>query len=455
MSRVKGIRQGAGRAQTVQPGVKRAAAMSTYAIDVWAVLAFLYPLTQLVVFEVVGQLYLIDLISLPMLAVLLTLPDSIERLRRIAPIMILLGIWLAGQVVTDLVRQSDPNDFLRGWAKITLFAIQLATLWIWLPRRRVYFAAFAVGLGIATVYSVPEEFIGYQWKFGWGKALVLIILGCLIFAAKAFPRVRYAGPAILLLLSLFLLLQAARSAFGVLFIAAIIVAAALLFTNIESLRRRVSGRLFAMMLLGGVAVASGATTIYGYAAESGTLGRDALVKYRDQTSGEVPLLLGGRSESFVSVQAIVDSPVIGHGSWARDPYYVGLHHATKVQLGLPIFDAERGKRDLIPSHSYLLGAWVESGVAGGLFWLWVLTLPFLATYSLLKRDEILATLIAYSAIDLLWSVLFSPFGSTERISVAFQLALLCWSIRAGGRKITLFAPVREALVRRSPQAAEA
>ena len=453
MSRVKGIRQGPGRAEGIAPGGRRSAAQSTFAIDVWAVLAFLYPLSQMVVFELVGQLYLTDLISLPMLALLLTLPDSIDRLRRITPILILIGIWLAGQVVTDLIRQSDPNDFLRGWAKIVFFAIQLSMLWIWLPRRRIYFAAFAIGLGIAAIYTVPPQFIGYEWKFGWGKALVLNTLGILFFSSLWFPRLRYIGPAVLLALSMFLLLQAARSAFGILFIASIIVAAALIFTNIPALQKRLSAKVFAVMLVAGMAVASGATTIYSYAAETGVLGRDALVKYRDQTSGEVPLLLGGRSESFVSVQAIADSPVIGHGSWARDSYYVGLHHAIKVRLGLPIVDAERGKRDLIPSHSYLFGSWVEAGVVGGIFWLWVLTLPFLSMYYLLRRDEILAPLIAYCAIDLMWSVLFSPFGSTDRFMVAFQLTLLCWTIRVGGRQITLFAPVRNALVRREVRAA--
>lgn len=113
-------------------------------------------------------------------------------------------------------------------------------------------------------------------------------------------------------------------------------------------------------------MAGGATAIYGTAVESGLLGRDALVKYRDQTSGEVPLILGGRSESLVAVQAIADSPVLGHGSWARDRRYVELHHAIKVEYGLPVFDAERGKRDLIPTHSYLLGSWVEGGFLGGL-----------------------------------------------------------------------------------------
>lgn len=420
--------------------------------DPWVLLAFLYPLSQLVVFEFIGQLFLMDLLAGPLLLLLLTLPGSIDRLQRIWPILTLLGLWLLGQVASDLIRGSVPVDFLRGWAKIGFFSLQLVVLWLWLPRRRAYFVAFALGLGIAAYFGVPEEFSGYEWKFGHDRALIFVSIGLLIVATMGFPRLRYLGPLLFLALSLFLLVQAARSAFGILFIAAVVLVAAQLIPRIPALRRRLSGGTFLLMLVAGTLVATGATTIYGVAVENGLLGRDALVKYRDQTSGEVPLILGGRTESLVSVQAIIDSPVVGHGSWAKDPYYVGLHHAMKVRYGLPIFEAERGKNVLIPTHSHLFGAWVEAGLAGGLFWLWVLTLPFFALFSLLKRNELLAPLIAYCAVALLWSVLFSPFGSNERIFVAFQLTLLARTMRAGGRSITLFAPLRDVLARRRGKA---
>ncbi|WP_155806056.1 hypothetical protein [Erythrobacter litoralis] len=395
----------------------------------------------MVVFDLVGQLFLMDLLAIPLFVMLLALPDSIERLKRIWPLFVLLALWLAGQVVTDLVRGSRPDDFLRGWAKIVFFAIHIGALWMWLPRRRIYFAVFAIGLGIAAIYTIPPQFAGYEWKFGYDRALIYITLGSLFLITLPFPRMRFLAPLILLMLSFFLLFQAARSAFGILFIAAVICGAALFFGQFALFRKRLSSGLLAGLFLGGLAVAGGATAIYGTAVESGLLGRDALVKYRDQTSGEVPLILGGRSESLVAVQAIADSPVLGHGSWARDRRYVELHHAIKVEYGLPVFDAERGKRDLIPTHSYLLGSWVEGGFLGGLFWLWVLTIPFFALYYLLKREEPLLPLIAYCSMALIWSVLFSPFGLSERFFVAFQLCLLLWAVRAGGRSITLFAPL--------------
>lgn len=401
--------------------------------DPWVAIAFAYPLSQLVMFELVGQLYLMDLLALPLLLLLLRMPDSIARLGRIRPLLVLLGLWFLGQILTDLVRGSAPQDFLRGWARVAFFGLQLAVLWLWLPRRRAYFVAFALGLGLAAFFGVPDEFSANAWKFGLDRGLAFVTIGGLIIGATAFPRTRFLVPAVMLALAFVLLLQSARSAFGIMFLAALIVWLVMAFAAMPGLRRRLSAWSYALLLLGGTIVAGGTTAIYGSAVEAGHLGRDALVKYRDQTAGAVPLILGGRTETLVSLRAIADSPFVGHGSWARDPRYVGLHHAIKLRLGLPVFDAQQGKRDLIPSHSYLMGAWVEAGITGGLFWLWVLTLPVLAIYRLLKRDEPLAPLVAYCSTALVWSVLFSPFGSTERFFVAFELVVLAWAMRAADR----------------------
>ena len=46
-----------------------------------------------------------------------------------------------------------------------------------------------------------------------------------------------------------------------------------------------------------------------------------------QTSGDLNLLQSGRIESLVSMRAISNSPILGHGSWARDVTYVA--HASR------------------------------------------------------------------------------------------------------------------------------
>ena len=394
-------------------------------LDPWVGLALLYPLTMLVEFDLGGQLYLIDLLGLPLLGLLLTRPDSRARLRQIAPAVALLALWLASAVVTDLIRATSPADFLRGWGRTGFFALQVVILWLWLPRRQAYFASFAIGLGIAAIFSVPEEFAGFEWKFGYDRAASLVTLGLAYFAVRKAPGLGVAVPLVMIAIALFLLLQSARSAFGIVFVTAVISGLLLVKHRMSDRHGRLGGAsLLGLVALSGVA-ALGAVSLYGSAVEDGLLGRAALEKYREQTGGEVPLILGGRAESLVSIQAIADSPIIGHGSWARDKRYADLFYAARVRLGLPMVNPLAQRSDLIPTHSHLFGAWVEAGLAGGIFWIWVIATIVMAVVALFRGGRTaLAPLTCYAATALLWSTLFSPSGATERFFDAFCLVLL-------------------------------
>ena len=123
------------RHRAVDANLGRSGAHKELRFDPWTIAAFLYPLSLLVVFEIVGQLFLMDVLALPLLLVMLTLPDSTARLRRAWPLFALATVWLLGQVLTDLVRGSAPQDYLRGWAKIIFFTVQVAALAL-APRRR-------------------------------------------------------------------------------------------------------------------------------------------------------------------------------------------------------------------------------------------------------------------------------------------------------------------------------
>ena len=60
---------------------------------------------------------------------------------------------------------------------------------------------------------------------------------------------------------------------------------------------------------------------YEHMAIRGLLGENARQIYEQQARGDLGLLIGGRSEILVSIRAIMDSPIIGHGSWAKDYRY--------------------------------------------------------------------------------------------------------------------------------------
>lgn len=397
--------------------------------DPWVFVAFAYPLTRLVVIEFFGRLYLTDLVGVVLFLFLLKAPDAIERLGRIKTVFILLGLWFLSQIVTDIVRDTAPQDYLRVWAKIAFFGIQIAALWLFLPRRRAYLVAFALGMGLAAGFGVLEEYEGAEWKFGYDQAAVFILSSLLILAARFVPHMRKLSPLLLGGVATFVLFQNARSAFVVIALAAVICALVIMVERWPALQQRIRPTGFVILLVGGIIGAGAISAGYGDIARSGALGPEAQIKHEQQTSGEISLLLGGRSESLISVRAIADSPIIGHGSWAKDRRYVELYRSLRLRLGMDWEDPFFQSRELIPTHSYFFGSWVEAGVLGAVFWLYIFALPFIASYRLLKSREALLPLVAFLAIGLVWAIPFSPFGSTERFTAAFQIITLLWMIR--------------------------
>lgn len=397
--------------------------------DPWIIVAFLYPLTQLIMVEFGGQLYLTDFSAVALLVFMVRSPDFMDRIRQLRPVLIFLGLWLLGQVATDIWRETASVDYLRGWAKIIFFGLQLTALWLFLPRRRVYLLAFGLGMGIAYFFTIPEEYLEYAWKFGRGHGLMLVSGVVLCLALPFVGSLRKYAPVIFIIIAFFLLLQNARSAFAISFIVAGIAGVALLLDKFPHLQKKLSPAVFAILLIGGIGAASSLSYVYGAVAESGMLGKQALMKYRAQSEGEIPLILGGRSESLISIVAIGDSPVLGHGSWARDRKYIEMYRTLRLRLGIYFPKGAYVERDLIPSHSYFFGAWVEAGVLGALFWAYIFTMPFMATYALLKRREPLMPLVAYCSTALLWYIPFSPFGATARFGTAFVIVTLLWMIK--------------------------
>lgn len=400
-------------------------------LDPWVAVAFVYPISQLVVFDLIGQLYLTDILGVALFIFMMRSSDFVARLAKLRLLFLLMGLWLASLIVTDLVRQSPPEDFLRGWAKIAFFGCQIAALWLFLPRRRAYFIAFSLGAAVAWGLGVSEQFVGYEWKFGYDRAAALTVAGLICLAAIKFPAARNWSPILFGLLAVFVLLQNARSSFITILLAAIVCGLVLAVEKWAALQRRIRAPFFVFLLLLGVVGAGTISAGYGALASSGTLGGEAKYKYDQQTSGEVPLLLGGRSESLISVRAIADSPLLGHGSWAKDRRYVELYRSLRLRLGMTVHDNYFHTRLVIPTHSYVLGAWVEAGIMGALFWLYVFCLPFFAIYRLLRRSDPLLPLGAYLATGLMWAVPFSPFGATERFMVAFQLVVILSLIGQG------------------------
>ncbi len=109
--------------------------------------------------------------------------------------------------------------------------------------------------------------------------------------------------------------------------------------------------VLAMMTMAAAGVALSAIRV---ASSIGFLGEEAQKKNETQSQSRGGILIGGRPEILVSSQAVLDSPILGHGSWAKDPKYTDMLYDIEAEYDLkPNLDemVEAGG-DLIPTIAY-------------------------------------------------------------------------------------------------------
>jgi O-antigen ligase len=261
------------------------------------------------------------------------------------------------------------------------------------------------------------------WKFGYGPpvAWLCVAVSCLIFRQRGLGP--WAAAAFLMLIGIGYVLLGSRAQGA----AVALTAAFLIFQQFAVARGRRGRpvRLFGFATLGllGFLVGNGLLQLYGIAASEGMLGVYQQQKYKNQSRGDLGLFLSGRNEILASSQAIADSPVIGHGSWAKDRrYQIVLFQALTAAGQVPIFDPSDPKMVMmIPSHSHIAGTWVEAGIMGGIFWAWILILGLRSLMALTRTNRRYSPLFAYVLMTMLWAILFSPFGGPGRLLSPFYV----------------------------------
>jgi hypothetical protein len=391
------------------------------ALDVWA---FLVPAVSFAQVTVVGQLYISELLMLVMLPWLWSARGRLPVPRWF---VVLWAGWLLSQIVTDIVVGSVFEDFSRGWAAIVFTLTDLAAILVLAatPRRARLFALGLATSGILGYFIAPSIFAAdYPWKFAFGLPVAFVLAAFLsgsignrlpLLSAGGF--VSFGGLNLLL---------GFRNLGGI----SLLTAGYLLLIAFAGRRQAVLSvsiwRTTAGLLLLAVGVL-GTLQLYDVAASQGLLGSAAQAEYQSQ-SGALGVLIGGREEILASTQAVIDSPILGHGSWAKDLKYVDLLMQRLSDLGY-VAATNYYDSGLIPTHSYLMGSWVWAGFLGAVFWLGVLAVVVWLLANLYVFRLELAPLVVFFAMLLLWNTAFSPYGADARVLACYSLALCLLGLR--------------------------
>jgi len=367
--------------------------------------------------------------------------------------IVLAMLWLVAQIATDVAHDAAFVDYARGWAKIAFTITAFCSLFLLLNTHRrvmLYAAGVAAGSLVGHWVSPDVYAAGEPWKFGYGfpVTVAIVLVGVWAVGERAS---RFLMPAAILagagVLNIYMGL---RSLGGICMLAAIYLGIPRRRELQSHLPMSRSRRFVLACLL--VISTPVVLYLYTYSAQVGWLGEDAQNKYETQAVGQFGLLLGGRSEFLGSIPAIIDAPFLGHGSWAKDCTYTLLYSRRRVEsgysTGLEFEDC------LIPTHSFLLGSWVEAGIVGAVFWAWVMTLSWRALTKLSGTLDRLTPFVAFVAVDLSWQILFSPYGAGRRFIVPFYVVVMMIAAtkRCEARALMTYADDREVLARRRPQA---
>jgi hypothetical protein len=344
-------------------------------------------------------------------------------------------IWLLAQMLTDVIRDIPPEDFSRGWARIIFFLINFIGTYLLIDgnSRRIilYTIGLAIGQFLTFIITPSVIAIFYPWKFGYGSSLTLLIILC--SQLQVVRKYSFLSGGIFAIAGILNFYFDFRSLALACFMSVIFILTQPIYQDAQTTKSKSVERKYrnqsswvsiTVVISISLVTIYGLISLYSVAASSGLLGEEVRTKYVLQSSGKFGLLLGGRTEIFASSVAIADSPIIGHGSWAKDPKYLAILEDNITDFGYERTGQDYNDTGLIPSHSYILGAWVESGFFGTFVWFWLLSLTFRLVVLLYKFKDLSLPLIVFFCSTLLWNILFSPFGATERISAAYYVSIV-------------------------------
>ena len=379
-------------------------------------LCLLVGLLAVASFDVGGRLTLAEILMFLTFPFVFTHRHAIFRERSFRWILILAVCYLCSQIFTDLIRHTPPEDWIRGWAKIVVFGIWL--LWFgcvidFKPRRFAYFLLGAccggvIEAGLAEGFAMNTT----MFKFVYG-----ITLASFLVASGYLSGARIGGMAIavsLTFLGLLSFILNARSLAGVCMLSGILSWAS---TGKSSFFRRLPNP--AKIVLG-IILATGVFGLYHIGASSGWFGTEAEEKFKMQAEkGGGSVFANARGETGASIPAIRDSPFIGHGSWAKNPKYVIMYlQNAGARLDTPN-SLYLIRKALIPTHSHIFGGWVEAGLAGGVFWIFIFAFVGWTIIQAIGRNlQNLMPMICFMGMMFLWDLVFSPFGQDRRMNDA-------------------------------------
>jgi len=369
----------------------------------------------------------------------------------VMPVLYLALFWLASAVLTDFMRGTPFLFAIKGVAAIYSILAAVICLHELLYSNLLGFKWLLFGFACSLIICVFIFQPGSDRVTGEGELLAgsEAVAGVMSYKLFWVSRINtwlklpvqmyYVGfpfpfsLAIILYVSMFSLLEGGRSVFLINMIGFFIILVG--GNKLRSMLRL--KKHFGFLMASGMFGLFFIWLLYKIVVTGGFMGNSELDKFEQQTAGAkdpLTFIMAGRSEFFIGLFAAIDSPIIGHGSRAFDTKGYALKFLTDYG-NAEDFELYQKRESLglvtIPAHSHIVSAWVWHGLAGAVFWIYIVCLLIRTLrYNMAAVPEWFGYL-ALSIAGSLWAVLFSPLGVRVNTSALIIICILAQAVSKG------------------------
>lgn len=402
---------------------------------------FLCGLLSATQIQLIGYLSIVELIFVILAPYYLVTRWHSLRRSQLWPFLVLIMGWFASAVVTDLVRGTELTLAIKGSATPLLWASAFISMYFLLRGNVNLMGWFLLGAAISGVIALyvfepgtivgREQMSGGEIEFNYRQSIGVTTIFVWTAVFFLYPRYRMLTLGIMVAFALLSFLEGSRSAGAIAVLAVILfVLRRALFPLSQQIRSQQLGwrafRFAVIALIAVVAIADG----YRYVVLEGWLGDVERRRYLDQRQSEIGILVS-RSQFASAMFAIADSPVLGHGSWARDE--VGYRFMGSQMLGMDVSRLGDTSERLIPSHSHLWGPWISHGFLGFFFWFYVLVFILRFMLNDLPYATRYLPFLLLLGLGSLWHIIFSPVSFRPVAAAGYSFLLLVSEVVARAR----------------------
>lgn len=325
------------------------------------------------------------------------------------------------QIVAELLVGNSLNNSLKGFAVTFISFFHFFFLFQYFIKDRSYIAFAIIGvLARRLIFGTELEADIAGIVSGEGavflKFYLAPILGYILVLLSIF-RGRKNMSILIVFMGFALVIMGARSTGGLLAVTGLL--ALVLLYRKQKIKRKslVSIALVVVILVYGL------FTVYVNQVLNGkiTSGNAWQIQRLENPYNPLNLLVMGRTETFVGMVAFIDKFWTGHGAWAEDKS--GMYHYLMFEF--KNMDRIVEKYSIIPSHSVLIGAGVQNGIAAFLFMAMILVFFVKRGIKSLNKNDRFLIITIFFLNQVIWNGLFSPtthFRSGLPLYFAFLLA---------------------------------